>query len=92
MAIKNVGSSLVMGKIAEEEKIVVEDSEIDAEIDRMTGSVAEDKRDELRKMMDTPQTRESIKPSLLMRKTIERLVAMAKGQDTIQTEVKEEKP
>jgi trigger factor len=91
VATKNVTGSLVLGKIAEEEKIEVADSEIDVEIDGMTKSVADEKKDELRKLLDTPQTRASIKQSLMIRKTIERLAGIAKGPETIKTEVKEEK-
>ena len=91
VATRNVTDSLVLGKVAETEKIEVNDSEVDAEIEGMTRGAVENKRDEMRKLLDTPQTRESIKQSLLTRKTIERLVAIAKSTDTIQTGEKEEK-
>ena len=88
-ATKNVIGSLVLGKVAEEEKIEVGDAEITAEIDGMTKSAAEDKKEEFRKLLDTPRTRDSIKQSLMTRKTIERLVAIAKSSEETKTESKE---
>ena len=81
LATKRVTQSLVLGKIAEEEKIEVSDAEIDTEIENMTKSADEDKRDELRGFLNTSQVRESIKQTLITRKTIQRLVAIAKGSE-----------
>lgn len=78
LATKRVTWSLVLGKIAEEEKIEVNDSEIEAEIESMTKGATENK-DELQKFLNTPQFRESIKQSLVTRKTIQRLTEIAKG-------------
>jgi len=93
VASRNVATSLVMGRVAEAEKIEVTDAEIDDRIESMSGSTAEDKKEELKKLLNTPQTRESIKQSLLTRKTIERLVEIAKNQKkpTTKTKEKEEK-
>ncbi len=85
---KRVSQSLVLGKIAEEEKVEVSGAEIDAEIEEMTGSAAEN-RDELKKALNTPQARESIEQTLLTRNTVQRLVEIARGSkktDTIQKE------
>ena len=81
LATKRVTQSLVLGKIAQEEKIEANDSEIDAEIEDMTKSATEN-NDELNKFLNTPQSRESIKQMLITRKTIQRLVEIAKGSDT----------
>jgi len=78
-ATKRVTRSLVLDKIAHEEKIEVSDSEIDAEIEETVKGVAEGKRDEFKKFLNMPQSRESVKQSLIRRKTIERLVAIARG-------------
>jgi len=95
IATKRVTSSLVLGKIAEEEKIKVSDSEIDAEIKRLTKSDTE-KDDELRRYLSTSQSRESIRQMLITRKILERLVEIAKGsavktKTTVDSKVKEEK-
>jgi len=78
LATKRTVQSLVLGKIAEEEKVEVSDSEIDTEIEEMTKSATENK-DELQKFLNTPQSRESVKQMLITRKTIQRLVEIAKG-------------
>ena len=81
LATKRVTRSLVLGKIVEEEKIEVIDSEIEAEIENMTKSAAENK-DEIQKFLNRPQSRESIKELLTTRKTIQQLVEIAKGSNT----------
>jgi trigger factor len=78
MATERVTRSLVLGKVAEEEKIEVSDAEIDAEIESIVKGGAEN-RDELKKRLNSPQSRESISQVLLTRKTIQRLVEIAKG-------------
>ena len=78
LATKRVTRSLVLGKVAEEEKIEANDSEINEEIGNMTKSAAENK-DELQKFLNTPQPKESIKQLLITRKTIQRLVEIAKS-------------
>lgn len=89
VATKNVTGSLVLGKVADVEKVEVSDADIAAEIDGMAMRAGGDKKDEIRKYLDTPQTRESINQSLLMRKTIDRLVTIAKGSEETKTEAKE---
>jgi len=78
LATKRVTRSLTLGKIAEEEKFEVSDAEISAEIENMTKSATENK-DELNKFLNTPQARKSIEQVLITRKTIQRLVEIAKG-------------
>ncbi len=78
LATKRVTRSLVLGKIAEEEKIEVSDAEIESEIEKLTKSATENK-DELQKFLNTPQARQSIRQLLITRKTIQRLVEIAKG-------------
>jgi trigger factor len=78
VATKRVTHSLVLGKVAEEEKVEVIESEIDAEIENMLKSATENK-EELQKVMNTPQSRGSMKQILMTRKTISRLVEIAQG-------------
>ncbi len=80
LAIKMVSRSLTLGKIAEEEKIKVSDSEINAEIENIIKSAAENK-DELNKFLSTPPARRSIEQVLITRKTMQRLVEIAKGSN-----------
>ena len=95
IATKRVNGALVLGKIAEEEKVEVSGSEIGAEIKRLTKSGA-GKGDELQRYLNTPKSRESIRQMLITRKTIERLVEIAKGSAVktkakVDSKVKEEK-
>jgi len=78
VAEKRVAQSLVLGKITEEEKIEVTDSDIDAEIEAMIISTVENK-EQLKKALNTPQTRQSIEQTLLVRKTVQRLGEIARG-------------
>ncbi len=78
VATKNVTASLVLSRVAEAEKIEVTETDIENGIANMTRGAGDDKIDELRKLLDTEQTRESLKQSLKTRKTIERLAEIAK--------------
>jgi len=82
LATKRVTGSLVLGRIAEEEKIEVSDAEIDAELENMVQSVAGNK-DEVRKRLDSPQVRDSIEQLLMTRKTIQKLVEIAGGSTDV---------
>ena len=78
LATKRVTSSLVLGRIAEQEKIEVGDAEITAELENMAQSATENK-DEVQKLLDSPQARNSVEQILTTRKTIQRLVEIAGG-------------
>jgi trigger factor len=78
LATKRVTHSLVLGRIAEEEKIEVTDSEISAELENIAQSATENK-DEVQKLLNSPQAHSSIEQLLTTRKTIQRLVEIARG-------------
>jgi len=91
LATKQATWSLVLGEIAEKEKIKVNKPEIDAEIKNISKGAAGDKKGELRKLLNAPQSRRSITQTLLTRKTIQRLMEIAKGSDmSNETSKKEE--
>ena len=90
LAGQRVVRSLVLGKIVEEEKVGVDDSEIDAEIETMVKNAAEN-AGELGKALNTPQARESIEQRLISRKAIEKLVEIAKSPKKSKLIQKEEK-
>jgi trigger factor len=90
VATKNVAAALVLGKIADEEKIEVTQADMENGIDNMARSVAADKKDEFRKLLDNPRTRDSLEQSLKTRKTIERLTEIAKNTAETKQETKEE--
>jgi trigger factor len=90
VATKNVAASLVLGKIADEEKIEVTEADIENGISNMTRSIGADKKEDFRKLLDNPRTRESLEQSLKTRKTIERLTEIAKNTAETKQEAKEE--
>jgi len=90
IATKNVAASLVLSKIAETEKIEVTEEEINNGINNMCRGIEQEKQEQMRKMLDTPQTRQSLTQSLKTRKTIERLTDIAKNTGDSGKETKEE--
>ncbi len=90
VAMKNVTASLLLGKVAEEEKVEVSETGIDNRLESMVLGVDEEKKAEMRQMFDNPQTRASLKQSLMARKTIERLADIAKNIQESKKEAKEE--
>lgn len=73
---------LVLRKLAEQEEVEVEPSDVDEEIDRLMENSAEETAEGLRRMLSTEDSRESIRSSLLNRKVMARLVEIVKGEDT----------
>lgn len=89
MAKKRVAEALVLGTIAETEKVEVTQEDIDAEIDEMLATAQGDK-EKLYQTLNEGDNRESIVNTLLTRKTIDLLVEMTdKGSSE---ETKEKKP
>jgi trigger factor len=90
VATKNVDASLVINKITKEENIEASEEDIEERITGMTQNTQEENREQLRKLLDNPETRESVKQSLISRKTIEKLVEIAKTKDRPRKQAKEE--
>lgn len=80
-ATERVLQSLVLGKVAEEEKIEVSPAEIDAEIEKMIGST-EENAEELHKIFNTQQGRRWVEERLIAQKTVQHLVEIATGDAT----------
>lgn len=74
-----VRRSLVLSRVAEAEGIVVESAEVDQEIERMVAS-AGPQGGQFRQLFGGAAGREAIERSLLARRTLDRLVAIASGQ------------
>lgn len=87
---KRVRRALILDRVSEEEKIEVSDSEIEAEVGNMVKHAAENSKEELRKLLNSPQAHESIKETLITRKTIERLTTIARGSDEAKKSRKKE--
>ncbi len=73
LATKRVTRSLVLGKIAEEEKIEVTEAEINTEMGNIAQSAGMDK-DKVQELLASAQARSSVEQSLATRKAIQRLV------------------
>ena len=71
--------ALVLGKIVEEENLVVDESEINEQIDRMVQPFKE-QAEEFRKAIDHPEGRRRIRLDLLTEKAFQRIIAIAKGE------------
>jgi len=83
IAQKRLTQGLVLGKLAEEEKIEISSSEIDNKVDEIANS-AEDKEN-ARQFLSLPQVRQSIAQSLLTQKTMDRLLQIAIGNSENKT-------
>jgi len=77
MAKKRLVQGLVLGKLAEQEKIEISASEVDNKIDEIA-SDAEDK-EKARQFFSLPQFKQSIEQSLRTQKTMDRLLQIAVG-------------
>jgi len=89
LATRRVIRSLVLGKVVDEEKIEVGDSEINTEIENIKQRATENK-DGLEKILNTPQARESIEQTLITGKAVQRLVKIAKETKKTKTKRKKE--
>jgi len=77
IAKRRLVQSLVLGKLAEEEKIEIGPSEVDNRIEELAGA-AEDKEN-AKQFFLLPQVRKSIEQSLRTQKTLDRLLQVAIG-------------
>jgi trigger factor len=78
LATKRVTRSLVLEKVAEEEKIEVSEAEIKAEMENIARSLRGGKG-EVQEWLNSPQAQRSVEEALSRRKTIQRLVEIAGG-------------
>lgn len=79
-AVERIQGSLVLTKVAAVEGISVSEEDIDAEIERLVASSGP-QGEEVRKIFGSAGSREALERSLLTRKTVERLVAIASGEE-----------
>jgi len=83
VAQKRLIQGLVLGRLAEEEKIEISSSEVDNKVDEITDS-AEDKEN-AKQFFSLPQVRQSMAQSLLTQKTMDRLLQIAIGNSENKT-------
>ena len=75
-ATERVKRALALTQLAEDEKIIVEPAEVDEEIERLAASSGQ-QAEQVRRMFASPDARMAIERSILTRKTLDRLVAIA---------------
>ena len=75
---RRVTESLVLGKVAEQEKITADEAEVNAEIENMMQD-AGDKAADLRRLFGTSQARHVVEDRLVTRKTVQCLVGIAES-------------
>jgi trigger factor len=77
---ERVKRTLVLDKIASEEKLTVSPDEISGEIAIMLEETAENQRPKLKQTLESSRGRETIGNLILTRKTIAQLARLAKGK------------
>lgn len=88
LAGKRLQRGLVVDKVREAEKIEITDAEVEEEIEnRLKAST---RADEMKKIYDRPEVRESLKRELAAKKTIDCLIAMATQESDVPKEKVEE--
>jgi trigger factor len=79
-AVKSVKQSLVMTQVAQDEKIEITNEETEAEIENMTKSIAEEGKQKMLELLSVPQARASLISVIATRKTVQKLVDIAKSE------------
>jgi trigger factor len=82
LATKRVARTLVLEKVAEEEKIEVSDAEISAELEKLAPTIAGEKS-EVQKWLSSSQAHSSVEQLLARRKAMQRLVEIAGGSKKV---------
>jgi len=88
IAKKRLIQGLVLGKLAEKEKIEINASEVDNKVDEIANDAEDKEKEKTRQFFSLPQVRQSIEQSLLTQKTMDRLLQIAIG--SVENMTKEE--
>lgn len=78
-ATQRVKRNLVLGRVAEQEKLTVSEEEIDAQVERLAAQAGE-KREEQQKRLNTPEGRAGVHDWILTRKTMDFLAQKAQAE------------
>jgi trigger factor len=79
VAIRTVTQSLVLSEVARAEKIEIGPNDVQSEIEAMTKEIVSERRDQLVELLNQPQSQVNIASSVATRKTVEKLVEIAKA-------------
>jgi len=80
MAEQTIKRSLILRELVSSEGLQVSNESINAEVERVVGRFDADRQDDIRKMFDAPQMRDSVANDLLREQVIDRIIAIAKGE------------
>lgn len=80
-AAKRAERSLALTELVEAEELTVSDADIDAEIKTMSESLGGDQAEQFMQFLNTEQSRMNISSRLATNRIIERLVAIARGEN-----------
>jgi len=86
IAKKRLVQGLVLGKLAEKEKIEIKASEVDNKVDEIANDAEDKEKEKTRQFFSLPQIRQSIEQSLLTQKTMDRLLLIAIGSENMTKE------
>jgi trigger factor len=80
-AIRNIERSLVMREVMTAEKIRLTTQDLVSEIDRMTEQFPEEQKAQVRSLFNNRDTLDSLANDLIRRKVLERMAAIARGEN-----------
>jgi trigger factor len=79
--IKRAERSLALGELVRREQLDASDEDIDSEIDRIVASIGGEQSSRFRQFLSTQQSRVNIGADLITSRAMERLAAIAKGEN-----------
>jgi trigger factor len=79
--IKRAERSLALGELVRQEQLDASDEDIDSEIDRIVASIGGEQSSRFRQFLSTQQSRTNIGADLITSRAMERLAAIAKGEN-----------
>jgi trigger factor len=79
--IKRAERSLALGELVRREQLDASDEDIDSEIDRIVASIGGEQSSRFRQFLSTQQSRSNIGADLVTSRAMERLAAIAKGEN-----------
>ena len=72
--------NLALSELVEQEKLAVEDADVDEEIERRVAGQSSDTAQQLRELLDSSSGRQMLRKDLLTQKALQRLLSIAKGE------------
>ncbi|MBN1188389.1 MAG: trigger factor [Dehalococcoidales bacterium] len=77
LAVRSIRQSLVLTEVAQKEKIQVEQTDLQSEVEGMTKDVKPERKEKLVELLNVPQMQANLASSIATRKTVEKLTQIA---------------